>query len=53
MGDITDFSRLFIAPGMGHFGGGVGPNQFDAVPALDEWVTKNTAPDKLIASRPN
>ena len=53
MGDTADFSRLFMAPGMGHCGGGVGPNQFDALPALDEWVTKNTAPDKLIASRPN
>jgi feruloyl esterase len=51
MGDTAEFMRLFMAPGMGHCGGGVGPNLFDPVPALDEWVTKNSAPDKLIASR--
>ena len=52
MGDTTGFLRLFVAPGMGHCGGGVGPNQFDAVGALDEWVTKGAAPEKMIASRP-
>jgi len=52
MGNTEDFLRLFMAPGMGHCGGGVGPNEFDAVSALDEWVTKNTAPASLIASRP-
>lgn len=53
MGDTQDFLRLFIAPGMGHCGGGVGPNRFDSLPALNEWVTNNRAPEKLIASRPN
>jgi len=53
MGNTADFLRLFMAPGMAHCGGGVGPNQFDAIGALDEWVTKNAAPNKLIASRPN
>ena len=52
MGNTKDFLRLFMAPGMGHCGGGVGPNQFDSLQALDEWVTKGTAPDKLLASRP-
>lgn len=52
MGSNTKaFARLFMAPGMGHCGGGVGPNQFDTVKALDEWVTKGIAPDTLIASR--
>ena len=53
MGDPRDFLRLFMAPGMGHCGAGVGPNQFDAVAALDEWVTKGAAPEKLIASQPH
>jgi feruloyl esterase len=44
------FARLFMAPGMGHCGGGPGPNQFDAVAALDDWVTHEHAPDQLIAS---
>ena len=47
-----DFFRLFMAPGMGHCGGGSGPNQFDAVGALDEWVTKGVAPDRIIARNP-
>jgi feruloyl esterase len=44
------FARLFMVPGMGHCGGGPGPSQFDALTALDEWVTKDHAPDQLIAS---
>ena len=45
-----DFYRLFIAPGMGHCSGGPGPNTFDAVGALEAWVEKGQAPDKLIAT---
>jgi feruloyl esterase len=44
------FARLFMAPGMGHCQGGPGPNTFDVVTALDDWVTKGHAPDQLIAS---
>jgi feruloyl esterase len=43
------FARLFVAPGMGHCGGGLGPNRFDAMPALDQWVMKGSAPAKLLA----
>jgi len=45
-----DFYRFFTAPGMGHCAGGPGPNQFDAISALEQWVEKGTAPDKLIAT---
>jgi feruloyl esterase len=45
-----EFFRLFLAPGMGHCSGGPGPNQFDALAALEQWVEKGVAPDKLIAS---
>ena len=44
------FARLFMAPGMAHCGGGVGPNRFDALVALDNWVTRGAAPDRIIAS---
>ena len=30
--------RLFMAPGMAHCGGGDGPNTFDMVGALEQWV---------------
>ena len=45
-----EFYRFFLAPGMGHCSGGPGPNQFDALTALEQWVEKGAAPDKLIAS---
>ncbi|MEO5739539.1 MAG: tannase/feruloyl esterase family alpha/beta hydrolase, partial [Vicinamibacterales bacterium] len=45
-----DFYRLFMAPGMGHCSGGPGPNQFDAVTALEQWVEKGVVPDKLMAT---
>jgi feruloyl esterase len=43
--------RLFMAPGMGHCGGGDGPNSFDMVAALEQWVEQGKAPDRIIASR--
>ena len=42
--------RLFLAPGMGHCGGGEGPNVFDKVGALEEWVERGKAPETLNAS---
>ena len=45
-----EFFRFFAAPGMGHCSGGPGPNTFDALGALEQWVEHGVAPDKLIAS---
>jgi feruloyl esterase len=42
--------RLFMAPGMAHCGGGEGPNTFDMVAALERWVEKGEAPDRIIAT---
>jgi feruloyl esterase len=42
--------RLFLAPGMGHCGGGNGPNVFDKVTPLEQWVEHGKAPDSLVAS---
>jgi feruloyl esterase len=44
------FARLFMAPGMGHCVGGPGPNTFDALTALENWVEKKQAPQQIIAS---
>jgi hypothetical protein len=44
------FFRFFPAPGMGHCGGGAGPNTFDALAALEAWVENGTAPDSIPAS---
>jgi hypothetical protein len=65
-GPIEDFYRLFMVPGMGHCGGGEGPNSFgqnggstsgsapnserDIVVALEKWVEQGTPPEKLIGT---
>ncbi len=46
-----DFMRLFMVPGMAHCGGGVGPDQNDAVTAVIDWVEKDTAPDAIVARK--
>lgn len=58
-----DFYWLFMVPGMGHGGGGLGPNSFgkggiapvpantdperDILSVLERWVEKGVAPDRL------
>jgi feruloyl esterase len=42
--------RLFMAPGMGHCGGGEGPSTFDMVAALEQWVEQGKPPDQILAS---
>jgi feruloyl esterase len=42
--------RLFMAPGMAHCGGGEGPNDFDKMTPLEQWVESGKAPDAIIAS---
>jgi feruloyl esterase len=46
-----EFLRLFMAPGMGHCSGGPGPDTFDALEALERWVEKGLAPERIIATR--
>jgi feruloyl esterase len=43
-------ARLFMVPGMGHCSGGPGPDNFDAVGALDQWVEQGAAPGRIVAS---
>ncbi len=51
-GPTQNSVRLFIEPGMDHCGGGVSPNSFDTLQALDTWVTKGVAPEGLLATAP-
>jgi feruloyl esterase len=48
-GDVGDFYRLFMVPGMGHCGGGPGTDQFDKVAAIRAWVEEGKAPDSILA----
>lgn len=58
------FFRLFMVPGMYHCAGGPGPNSFgnvgdppvldaqhDVLLALENWVERGVAPERIIASR--
>ena len=47
--DQGDWLRLFMVPGMMHCGGGPGPNQFNALAALERWRESGTAPDAIFA----
>jgi feruloyl esterase len=49
-GKVSGSYRLFMAPGMAHCGGGEGPNDFDKVAPLEQWVEKGKAPELIIAS---
>ena len=47
----TNAVRLYMAPGMGHCGGGEGPNVFDALTAVEEWREKGKPPAEILASQ--
>ena len=65
MGDVADFYRVFMVPGMAHCYGGAGPNSFgngtnngpvidaehDLLKALERWVEAGIAPAKIIATK--
>jgi feruloyl esterase len=63
--ETDSFLRLFLVPGMAHCSGGMGATNFgnmnspspvvdaehDLLAALDAWVERGQAPDRIIASR--
>ena len=45
------FARLFMVPGMQHcVGSGPGPNVFDPLASLIDWVEKDVAPKQIVAA---
>jgi feruloyl esterase len=46
----SDWMRLFMAPGMGHCGGGPGVNTFDSIGTLEKWVENGIAPDQMMGT---
>ena len=39
-----------MVSGMGHCSGGEGPDSFDKVGAMEQWVEQGKAPDEIVAS---
>jgi feruloyl esterase len=51
---LQDNARMFSLPGTSHCSAsGVGPTNFDALTALENWVENGTAPDALVAKQFN
>jgi feruloyl esterase len=48
--ETEGFARLFMMPGVGHCGGGSGPDDFDKIGVLEQWVEHGSAPDTIIAT---
>ena len=42
--------QLYMAPGMNHCNGGAGPDVFNKVAALEQWMSTGMAPEKIVAS---
>ena len=49
--EMDAFAKLYLVPGMHHCGGGPGPNEFDMLPVLENWVEKGESPGAVLASR--
>jgi tannase/feruloyl esterase len=48
---VMNWSRLYLAPGMGHCAGGAAAlDSFDLLGAVVDWVEKGTAPDAVVAT---
>ena len=46
------FAKLYLVPGMHHCTGGPGPNQFDMLTALENWVEKGQSPGPITRDAP-
>jgi feruloyl esterase len=49
-GQVANWSRMFLVPGMAHCGGGPSLDHFDMLTAAVKWVEKGTAPDAIVAT---
>jgi feruloyl esterase len=46
----SNWIRLFMIPGMGHCSGGEGPDRFDKIGLIEQWVENGKAPTEIVAS---
>ena len=49
--ELQEQVRLFMVPGMEHCSNGVGPNKFDTITALENWVEHGLPPDGIVATK--
>ena len=48
--NLMPWFRFYLAPGVGHCGGGVGPGPQNLFSVLVDWVENGVAPDMILAS---
>jgi feruloyl esterase len=48
---VENAVKLFMVPGMGHCGGGDGPNAFDMIATLEQWRENGKTPTEILASK--
>ena len=48
-GETQSWARLYLVPGMTHCAGGEATDEFDALAALQAWVERGEAPDRILA----
>jgi hypothetical protein len=48
--NVTPWFRFFMAPGVGHCGGGVGPQPQNLFGVLVDWVENGVAPDSILST---
>jgi feruloyl esterase len=46
----ANWIRLFMVPGMGHCSGGEGPDSFEKINVLEQWVEHGQDPTQIIAA---
>jgi feruloyl esterase len=46
----SNWIRLFMVPGMGHCWGGEGPDDFDKMSVIEQWVEHGKTPERIVAS---
>ena len=46
----SNWIRLFMVPGMGHCSGGEGPDTFDKIGVLEQWVEHGIPPSRIVAT---
>jgi hypothetical protein len=50
-GDLRDYYRLFMMPGVLHCAGGPGADTVEWIASLEQWVEHGNAPEQLVASK--
>ena len=48
--EMDAFAKLYLVPGMHHCSGGPGPNEFDMLTALENWVEEGQSPGPITAT---